>query len=129
DAKLKTFIAAKRHTSSQACIDCHMPKRRTEDATHIVMTDHRIVRRPPQRDLLAPLEESPGRADYSYLGEVRLLYPPDGSDDPEIAVYGAVAQVKEGADLRKGIPRLAELLRKSPAARGEFYYELAAAYR
>ena len=26
------------------CLDCHMPKRRTEDAVHVVMTDHYIQR-------------------------------------------------------------------------------------
>ena len=36
---------------------CHMPKRRTEDVVHVVMTDHFIERRPPDRDLLANLAE------------------------------------------------------------------------
>ena len=36
------------------CLDCHMPKRRTEDAVHVVMTDHYIQRRRPAADLLAP---------------------------------------------------------------------------
>ena len=31
------------------CAGCHMPKRRTEDAVHVVMTDHLIARR-PRRD-------------------------------------------------------------------------------
>ena len=29
------------------CIDCHMPKRRAEDAVHVVMTDHYIQRERP----------------------------------------------------------------------------------
>ena len=28
------------------CMDCHMPKRRAEDAVHVIMTDHYIQRRP-----------------------------------------------------------------------------------
>lgn len=28
------------------CIACHMPKRRTEDAVHVRMTEHKIVKRP-----------------------------------------------------------------------------------
>ena len=39
---------------SATCLDCHMPKRRTEDAVHVVMTDHYIQRRRPAADLLAP---------------------------------------------------------------------------
>lgn len=129
EAKLRTAIAARRHTASQSCVDCHMPKRRAEDATHIVATDHDFSRRLPRRDLLAPIEESPGSEDYSYLGQVRLIYPREGSATPETALYRAVAQVKEGADLEKGIPQLAALLQKYAPARGEFYYELANAYR
>jgi Flp pilus assembly protein TadD len=29
------------------CAGCHMPRRRPEDVVHVVMTDHRISRRPP----------------------------------------------------------------------------------
>ena len=35
------------------CLDCHMPKRRTDDAVHVIMTDHYIQRCRPARDLLA----------------------------------------------------------------------------
>ena len=34
------------HPASAACANCHMPKRRTEDVVHVVMTDHRIQRLP-----------------------------------------------------------------------------------
>jgi hypothetical protein len=36
-----------KHTASPDCVGCHMPKRRTEDVIHAVMTDHWIQRRPP----------------------------------------------------------------------------------
>ena len=40
------------------CISCHMPRRRTQDVVHVVMTDHRIQRRPrPKAERLAPLHE------------------------------------------------------------------------
>ena len=39
---------------ASTCLDCHMPKRRTDDAVHVVMTDHYIQRVKPDRDLLAP---------------------------------------------------------------------------
>ena len=41
------------HQAQADCIGCHMPKRRTDDAVHIVMTDHKIVRHKPAGDLLA----------------------------------------------------------------------------
>jgi predicted CXXCH cytochrome family protein len=36
------------HARGANCIDCHMPKRRTQDVVHVVMTDHFILR-PPVR--------------------------------------------------------------------------------
>jgi Flp pilus assembly protein TadD len=39
------------------CVRCHMPRRRTQDVVRVVMTDHRIQRRPPAGDLLAPIAE------------------------------------------------------------------------
>ncbi len=39
------------------CLSCHMPKRRTDDVVHVVMTDHYIQRLKPDRDLLAPMAE------------------------------------------------------------------------
>ena len=51
------------HPAAASCVDCHMPKRRTEDVVHVVMTDHLIQRRPPSGNLLAELanatQESP----------------------------------------------------------------------
>jgi Tfp pilus assembly protein PilF len=35
------------HKSNENCLDCHMWKRRTDDAPHVVMTDHYIQRRKP----------------------------------------------------------------------------------
>ena len=39
------------------CIRCHMPKRRTEDAVHVVMTDHKIPRSPAGADPDARIDE------------------------------------------------------------------------
>src|SRR5262245_3581122 len=39
------------HMTTGNCLECHMPKRRTEDVVHVVMTDHYIQRRLPARDL------------------------------------------------------------------------------
>ncbi|SPE41049.1 Tetratricopeptide TPR_2 repeat protein (fragment) [Candidatus Sulfopaludibacter sp. SbA3] len=53
------------------CITCHMPKRRAEDAPHVIMTDHLIQRR-AQSDALAEFAERPAE---EYHGEVVPYYP------------------------------------------------------
>ena len=106
------------------CLDCHMPKRRTEDAVHVVMTDHYIQRRKPDRDLSAPIGETAGKP---YAGEVVLYYPPSPaqtSDD----LYVALAQVQHGSNLINGIPRLEKTIVKNKPQRAEFYFELGNAY-
>lgn len=45
------------HRPAADCTTCHMPKRRTQDVVHAVMTDHFIRRTPGGAELLAPLEE------------------------------------------------------------------------
>ena len=45
------------HAAGADCIACHMPKRRTDDVVHVVMTDHLIQRQKPAGDLLAPKAE------------------------------------------------------------------------
>src|SRR6476469_10272368 len=56
------------------CVDCHMPKRRTQDAVHVVMTDHYIQRRPVRPDLLAARAESDSLGQGDYRGEVEVAY-------------------------------------------------------
>ncbi len=117
------------HPGSQDCVGCHMPKRRTEDVVHAVMTDHFIQRHQPARDLLAPLSEERETEATSYRGEVALLYPPTLPPTPENALYLAVAQVAEGADLANGIPRLQQAIDTHHPREAEFYFFLADAYR
>jgi tetratricopeptide (TPR) repeat protein len=107
------------------CLDCHMPKRRTEDAVHVVMTDHDIQRHRPNTDLLAPRVEPES---YEYRGEVVLYYPPTLPSTPDNELYLALAQVQQGADLTRGIPRLERALAQYRPTRPESYYELARAY-
>jgi Flp pilus assembly protein TadD len=64
----KTGMPAAAHVDRQDCVSCHMPKRRTQDVVHVVMTDHLIRRRPGGPELLAPLAES-----EPVLTGVRLL--------------------------------------------------------
>jgi Tfp pilus assembly protein PilF len=48
---------AKAHNQTADCTSCHMPRRRTQDVVHAVMTDHFIRRMPAGPELLAPLDE------------------------------------------------------------------------
>lgn len=74
------------------CVTCHMPRRRTQDVVHVVMTDHRIQRRPPAGDLLAPLAESdPEIADVQFL-------------DPAKAPSGALGSLYRAVTVLRAMP-------------------------
>jgi tetratricopeptide (TPR) repeat protein len=110
------------------CVDCHMPKRRAEDAVHVVITDHFIQRARTARDLTAPLEESVTIPSTPYQGEVVPYYPATAPTTPQDELYVALAQVQQGANLTAGIPRLKDAIARHAPERPEFYYELARAY-
>ncbi|HVW86002.1 MAG TPA: tetratricopeptide repeat protein, partial [Bryobacteraceae bacterium] len=108
------------HVKATDCVGCHMPKRRTMDVVHAVMTDHYIQRRPPSGDLLAMIPE---RHEGQYHGEVRPYYP--ANPDP---LYTAVAQVTQESNLKDGLPRVVAEIAKEKPARPEFYIELGQAW-
>jgi Flp pilus assembly protein TadD len=114
---LQQLVVAGKHTAAAECTGCHMPKRRTDDVVHAVMTEHLIRRRPPPGDPLAPRAERSD--DDVYRGEVVTYYPP--APDP---LYAAVAQVAQKSNLAKGLPRLEAGIAASKPARPEFYVEL-----
>ena len=107
------------HHAETSCIECHMPKRQTEDVPHVAMTDHFIQRRP------AP---SAARGAQPYQGEVVLYYPAALPRSAESEAYVAVAQVQHAADLARGIPRLEAAIAQLKPTRPEFYFELGKAY-
>src|SRR6476646_10693494 len=82
-AALQTLVSSNKHTASRDCLGCHMPKRRTDDVVHAVMTDHYIQREKPKRDLMAPLAERHDGDEEIYKGEVVLYYPAQLPDAPE----------------------------------------------
>jgi predicted CXXCH cytochrome family protein len=125
---LQAKISTGRHPAQADCTGCHMPARRTEDVVHAAMTDHRIVRRKPPRDLLAPLAERHETEGKSYQGEVALYYPPSLPDSPERDLYLAAAQVGQKSNLKSGIAQLDAALRLRQPKRPEFYFDLAVAY-
>jgi predicted CXXCH cytochrome family protein len=118
------IATAPSHAHFDDCIGCHMPKRRTEDVVHAVMTDHYIQRVKPARDLLA---EIPERL-TSYRGEVVPYDPPvpaKASDE----LYLAIAQVSESSNLTAGIARLSAAIEKYRPSRAEYYLQLGDALR
>ncbi len=126
-AGLDKEVAAGKHTRDAGCTGCHMPKRRTEDVVHSLATDHLIQRRKPEGDLLAALPERHETGTTAYRGPVVLYYPETLPHTPENDLYLAVAQVKQGSNLKGGIPQLSALLEKYKPRRAEWYLELAEA--
>ncbi|MCB9385615.1 MAG: tetratricopeptide repeat protein [Bryobacterales bacterium] len=122
----ESTLAATHEPSQTDCVACHMPRRRTEDVVHVVMTDHKITRRPPPGDLLAPLAEKTD-AEQSYRGEVVPLYPKSLADIPLGELYWGIAQVREKANLDAGVERLTTALAATDIRFAEPYFALAEA--
>jgi len=127
---LPSKVAQHQHPASNDCVTCHMPKRRTEDVVHAVMTDHLIQRRPPPaKDLLSDRQEVPDTPAYAYRGSVkRYLLDREGvaADDN---LYNAAAQVIDSSNLQAGIPALTEILRTQHSNQPNFFIELGDAMR
>ena len=120
-------VASGRHTASTDCIGCHMPKRRTSDVVHAIITDHYIQRRQPEGNLLADMPEPNGPGTV-YHGEVLPYYPRPFDRTAENELYLALAQVRENNNSEVGIPRLAAAIAKHRPKQPEFYIELADAW-
>jgi predicted CXXCH cytochrome family protein len=114
------------HAAGADCIACHMPKRRTDDVVHVVMTDHFIQRHKPAGDLLAPKAEVIEPA-AEHQTVVVPYYPPLAGT-PENALYTAAAQVRNRRNLTEGLPQLANLLERYHPAQAGFYAELGQGY-
>ncbi|HUO87467.1 MAG TPA: tetratricopeptide repeat protein, partial [Thermoanaerobaculia bacterium] len=93
--------------ASADCVSCHMPRRRTQDVVHVVMTDHRITRRAELEEVrLAPLPETD-----PILEDLFPLDPERAPRGREGELYRALAVVRmSGTASRPAIGRLAALL-------------------
>jgi tetratricopeptide (TPR) repeat protein len=94
------------------CVTCHMPKRRADDAPHMIFTDHRIQRRAPAN----ALAEFPEHTPDPYRGEVVPYYP---TSPPPL--YCAVAQVGTGNNVAAGMPDLVRLIGELKPKEPEVY--------
>jgi tetratricopeptide (TPR) repeat protein len=122
---LRRLVNDGRHTASADCIGCHMPKRRTDDVVHAVMTDHFIQRR-TQADISETPEQRQTEA-TAYRGEV-VLYYPAALPKPEDELYLAIAQVAQSSNLGAGIARLSAAIEKFRHASAEYYLQLGDAW-
>jgi tetratricopeptide (TPR) repeat protein len=129
DTAVRQLAASGKHPQADGCVGCHMPKRRTDDVVHVVMTDHYIQRRQPARDLLAPIAERHVTEDNGYRGEVVLYYPQDLARGPDRELYLAVAQVTQKSNLKAGITALSGAIDKYRPQQMQFYLQLADALR
>jgi predicted CXXCH cytochrome family protein len=125
---LQRAAASGPHVTGADCVGCHMPKRRTDDVVHVVMTDHLIQRHKPAGDLLAPKAEVIEPA-AEYQTAVAPYYPAPLASTPENALYTAVAQVRDRRNLKEGLPQLAILLERYHPEQAGFYAELGLGYR
>jgi predicted CXXCH cytochrome family protein len=132
-AAFEAMPASPPHSATANCISCHMPKRRTDDAVYIVMTDHLIRSRQPAGDLTAPKRETREAETAPYRGEVVPYYPknmastttPAAQRQVEAELYGAVSQVVEHSNMTGGLPLLESLVEKYRPPQPEFYADLA----
>jgi tetratricopeptide (TPR) repeat protein len=106
------------------CITCHMPKRRTQGAVHLILTDHYIQRRRPPGDLLMPLHESTSAPANA---PVTFYYPVPTQPTPEQQLYLAIAQVDDG-DSTQGLAKLRALVEQQQPSAAEPFLEIARAY-
>jgi len=126
---IQRAVQAGAHSANPACVTCHMPKRRTDEAVHIAMTDHRIRRlRPSEIDPLAVKDASSETPATPYRGAVVPYYPAQLPATAENALDIAVAQISDRSNLKVGLPRLAGLIEKYRPAQAGYFVDLAEGY-
>lgn len=103
------------------CASCHMPKRRTQDVVHVVMTDHLIRRQPGGEELLAPLEEQ-----EPVLVDARLLDAERGPQGELGELYRALAVLRASGS-RPAAARFEQLLLRLKPPEPEPWLDLAQA--
>jgi predicted CXXCH cytochrome family protein len=130
-ATLPTEIAQHKHPASNDCVSCHMPRRRTEDVVHAIMTDHLIQRRaPPAKELLAERAEVEETTATAYHGEVKRYHRGNAqTTNAEDSLYDAASQVIDSSNLQAGNPRLVEAIRTQHPKQSNFSIELGDAMR
>lgn len=110
--------------TTRNCAACHMPGRRTQDAVHVVMTDHKITARPgsaEQRLQLLQEPQGPPRqiTPHAYFETQRR--------DNSLALYEAIAAAQTGEPSQ--VQRLQQTVEASGTVDVQAWLELVNAWR
>jgi tetratricopeptide (TPR) repeat protein len=127
-AAIDALVSKGAHPAAADCASCHMSKRRTDDVVHVVMTDHRIQRRPPPGDLLAEIPERHPTDAEEYIGEVVPYEPPALPRTGPDALYRALAQVAAKNNLRAGVAEFARQVALQQPRDAEWHIQLGDAW-
>ena len=104
--------------ATETCTSCHMPHRRGEYATQIVLTDHYIQRQRPLKDLLAPL---PANHQPQTRNTLALYYPEQLPESTDKQLYMALAESEGSTDPLPAAEHLqAAITQFAPAEAGYF---------
>lgn len=118
------------------CVGCHMPRRRTRDVVHVVMTDHKIQKLPgaasPDGDLTAPREEFtpilvdmdfylPDRAPTNELGQVYKAFGVElvGGNESSFRHLGLAVAAAEATDAEPWLQLARGFLQSNRRGRAE----------
>ncbi len=109
--------------SDEDCTQCHMPKRRTQDVVHAVMTDHFIRRTPLVDDPLRPLKET-----EPVIEDIRRLFPAQERNADSWDIYRSVATLRAaGGRHTAALDHLESIFAEHAVLQTEPYLDLARA--
>lgn len=120
DCQKEPGAAAAHDVQPDDCVACHMPKRRTQDVVHVVMTDHLITRK-VDGDPQAMLSETPSPQE----ARTGLYWPDRAPPEPAASMYRALSTTADGD--RRAMFALEALLAEAAPAEPRPYIELAEA--
>jgi Flp pilus assembly protein TadD len=119
-----------RHTvalpAGSDCLSCHMPKRRSQYAVQLVLTDHYIQRVKPAGDLTKPIEEPDGMPQPQ--GNLVLFYPKQLPESAENTLYLAYAAVMGSQNDKSQVEQFERKIEEIKPQEAEFYALLGEAY-
>jgi len=92
------------------CAGCHMPRRRAEDAVHVIMTDHLIARRPARSNTQPSAEKA-----RAFPGPLSVYYPELPAAERDL--YLGAALIVGGRDRSGGIVLLEHTTTAQPNGR------------
>lgn len=116
----RTDAHAAAGVSPDDCVSCHMPRRRTQDVVHVVMTDHLIARR-VEGEPLAALAETPP----PHGGRPELYWADRAPAEPHASMYRALSGAADGD--RGAMAALQAILAEAAPAEARPYLDLAEA--